>query len=178
MNLVATLTDELNQQGLWEDNLLLKRNEYLVQHGQLDTNLYLILEGSVRIFVMDGHDEHVIRFGYRDNIITALDAFITQKPTELFIQAIKKTSLKAISKSVFLDFVYGSLANIKLWQTILGSLIHQQMEREMDLLTSSPVERYHRVLARSPRLFQEIPHKHIASYLRMTPETLSRIKKQ
>jgi hypothetical protein len=53
----------------------------------------------------------------------------------------------------------------------------QQMERERDILTSSPLERYKRVLERSPQLFQEIPNKYIASYLRMTPETLSRIKK-
>jgi len=53
----------------------------------------------------------------------------------------------------------------------------QQMERERDLLTSSPMERYLRVKDRSPQLFQEIPNKYIASYLRMTPETLSRLKK-
>jgi len=63
------------------------------------------------------------------------------------------------------------------WQRILEQLIYQQFEREIDLLTASPVERYKRVLARSPQLFQEIPGKYIASYLRMTPETLSRIKK-
>ena len=51
------------------------------------------------------------------------------------------------------------------------------MERERDILTSSPLERYNRVLKRSPLLFQEIPNKYIADYLRMTPETLSRIKK-
>ena len=60
---------------------------------------------------------------------------------------------------------------------MLGELIYQQMERERDILTSSPLERYKRVLSRSPQLFQEIPNKHIASYLRMTPETLSRLKK-
>ncbi len=53
----------------------------------------------------------------------------------------------------------------------------QQLEREIDILTKSPKERYERVLRRSPQLFQEIPNKHIANYLRMSPETLSRLKK-
>ncbi len=51
------------------------------------------------------------------------------------------------------------------------------MEREQDLLINSPEERYRRVLKRSPQLFQEVPHKYIAAYLRMPPETLSRVKK-
>jgi hypothetical protein len=56
-------------------------------------------------------------------------------------------------------------------------MIIGQLEREVDLLTNDPAERYRRVLNRSPRLFQEVPAKYIANYLRMTPETMSRIKK-
>ena len=48
---------------------------------------------------------------------------------------------------------------------------------EIDILTNSPKERYKRVLKRSPQLFQEIPNRHIANYLRMSAETLSRLKK-
>jgi len=59
---------------------------------------------------------------------------------------------------------------------LLENLITQQIEREIDLLTDSPSERLHRVLNRSPDLFQQIPLKYIASYLRMSPETLSRIR--
>jgi CRP-like cAMP-binding protein len=64
-----------------------------------------------------------------------------------------------------------------LYSVLLEQLVLQQMEREQDLLITSPVERYQRVLERSPMLFQEVPHKYIAAYLRMSPETLSRIKK-
>ena len=70
-----------------------------------------------------------------------------------------------------------SLDNQNLWKQILEAFVIQQMDRETDLLTKSPEERFKRVLNRSPQLFQEIPHKYIASYLRMSPETLSRIKK-
>ena len=66
---------------------------------------------------------------------------------------------------------------MKLWIAILENLVQQQMDREKDLLIDSPLERYNRVLKRSPKLFQEIPHKYIANYLRMSPETLSRLKK-
>lgn len=65
----------------------------------------------------------------------------------------------------------------RLWDSLLQNLILQQLEREKDLLIKSPKERYVRVLQRSPRLFQEIPNKYIATYLGMSPETLSRLKK-
>jgi CRP-like cAMP-binding protein len=63
------------------------------------------------------------------------------------------------------------------WMGVLENLVLQQLEREIDILTNSPKERYLRVLKRSPQLFQEIPNRHIANYLRMSPETLSRLKK-
>lgn len=59
----------------------------------------------------------------------------------------------------------------------MNGLLNSMLEREIDLLTSSPFERYNRILERSPQVFQEIPLKYIASYLRMTPETLSRLRK-
>jgi CRP-like cAMP-binding protein len=177
MNLVERLIEKIEEQGLWEKTLELERNEFLKVQGSKDTNLYLILSGSLRMFFVDEFEEHTIRFGYKNNFIAALDSFITDKPSDLYIQALKKTELKVISKGRFTDFIDSSAENTRTWQTILQELIYQQMEREKDILTYSPIERYRRVLNRSPRLFQEIPNKYIASYLRMTPETLSRIKK-
>lgn len=177
MNILHVLEEKITSLCLWEDTLLLERNEFLGKKGAIENCLYFVISGSLRIFIVDEAEEHIIRFGYKNNFITALDSYITGKPSQLFIQAIKKTELKVISKIKFETFVESSTENLNLWHKILEQLIFQQMEREQDLLTSSPVERYNRVLTRSPQLFQEIPHKHIASYLRMAPETLSRIKK-
>ena len=63
------------------------------------------------------------------------------------------------------------------YNQLLKELMATFYEREVDLLTSSPAERLERVRKRSPQLFQEVPHKYIASYLRMSPETLSRMLK-
>ena len=157
--------------------ITLDRNEFLKVSGSIDTNIYFIESGSMRIFIIDENEERVIRFGYSNDLIVALDSFLTGKPSDFYIQAIKKTSIKVIPKSRFLEFLSQSEQNKMTWTNILESLIIQQLEREKDLLTNSPKERYNRVLARSPRLFQEIPNRHIANYLRMSPETLSRLKK-
>lgn len=177
MNLIETLTFRINQANLWKKEITLKRNEYLKVEGSIDTNLYYVTEGALRIFLVDEIEEHTIRFGYRNNFIAALDSFIKDSPSPFYIQALKKTNLKVISKTDYISFLKSNIENLQLWDNLLQALILQQLEREIDILTSSPIERYKRVLKRSPQLFQEIPHKHIASYLRMTPETLSRIKK-
>ncbi|WP_339713691.1 cyclic nucleotide-binding domain-containing protein [uncultured Kriegella sp.] len=177
MNAAQILIEKMENLGIWERTLSVNRNEYVKEGNSIDSNIYFIVNGSLRIFVIDETEEHTIRLGYRNNIIAALDSFITNRPSDLYIQALKKTKLKVVGKEAFLHFIENSPENSSLWRTVLGELIYQQMERERDILTSSPDERYRRVLERSPQLFQEIPHKYIASYLRMAPETLSRIIK-
>jgi CRP-like cAMP-binding protein len=161
---------------LSEKTITIDRNEFLKVKGSIDTNVYYVESGSLRVFVLDDFDEQTIRFGYKDNIIVSLDSYLTGNPSDFFIQAIKKTVVKVITKQQIDHFLKNEKNNI-LWTNILENLILQQMEREIDILTSSPKERYLRVLKRSPQLFQEIPHRHIANYLRMSAETLSRLKK-
>ncbi len=174
---LTNLTHEIERLQLWEQNKTLKRNEFLKHGIGIDTNLYFVVSGTLRIFVIDQEEELTIRFGYQGNIIAALDSHISGKASDLYIQALKLTQLKVISKPAFNRFIQSDPGYQALWQQLLEQFVYQQMERERDILISSPVERYKRVLNRSPQLFQEIPHKYIASYLRMTPETLSRIKK-
>lgn len=161
---------------LSDKKITVERNEFLKVKGSIDTNVYYIESGSLRVFVLDNDEEQIIRFGYKENLIVSLDSFLTGKPSEFCIQAIKKTVIRVITKSQFDNFLKHE-TNMVLWTKILENLVIQQMEREIDILTSSPKERYERVLKRSPQLFQEIPNRYIANYLRMSAETLSRLKK-
>lgn len=163
--------------ALSEKTITINRNEFLKVKGSMDDTIYFVESGSLRLFVLDDDDEEqIIRFGYQQNLIVSLDSFLTGRPSDLCIQAIKKTVVKIITKKQIDQFLKIE-TNKNLWITILENLVVQQMEREIDILTNSPKERYQRVLRRSPQLFQEVPNKHIANYLRMTPETLSRLKK-
>ena len=177
MNPLEQIKEKLNASGCWQGRIELQRNDFLKHAGTRDTRVYLIHSGSLRMYITDEKQEHTIRFGYEGNLIAALDSFFTGKPSMLAIQALRKTSLSFMSKESFNEFIQNDQEAGGLWLQILQGLMVQQLERETDLLIASPAERYHRVLERSPQLFQEIPNRHIASYLRMTPETLSRLKK-
>lgn len=152
------------------------RGDYLTREGETETSLYYIESGAVRAFYLSEHEESVIRLGYKGSIITSLSSFLTGRPSDLYIEAIRKTSTRILSKSALRELVNQDIDTLRQYTTLLEQTLIQQMDREIDLITPSPAERLERVLNRSAHLFQEIPLKYIASYLRMTPETLSRIR--
>lgn len=177
-SLIKHLFTFLNDQDLWYKTLELKRGNFLHEAGETDTNIYYVASGTIRSYVLvnDG-EEQIIRFGYQGDFVAAMDSFIGGGPTILYADALRKTTIRVIRKTEYMAALANNPEINRLWQKIMSWMITGQLEREIDLLTNNPEERYQRVLQRSPRLFQEIPAKYIANYLRMTPETLSRIKK-
>jgi CRP/FNR family transcriptional regulator, anaerobic regulatory protein len=167
----------LNLENIFEKDLILSKGNVFIKKGELNTNIYFVKEGSVKIFIENNKEDQIVRFGYKNDLIVALDSFLNNQPTEFYFETIKRTHLISIDKLKFNSFINSNTENQRIWTKLLEDLILQQIEREIDLLTFSPKERYLRVLERSPKLFQEIPNKYIANYLRMSPETFSRIKK-
>ena len=153
---------------------IIAKGDYLIKEGEIERNLYWVASGAVRAFYLTEFEDHVFRLGYKDSIINSLSSFIKQTPSEFFVEAIRKTTVKIISKEQLQSIVHESNDSLKQYLALMEILVTQQIDREIDLLITSPAERLKRVLARSPNLFQEIPLKYIASYLRMKPETLSR----
>ncbi|MEL1244182.1 cyclic nucleotide-binding domain-containing protein [Flavobacterium sp. DGU11] len=178
MDVMQQLLSAMQNAGLeWSAAVELKRGESLFIAGRADLPVYFLEQGTLRIICQNGEDTNTIRFAYKDSLFAAMDELITSLPTLYSAEAIKQTVVRFIPKADFLHFINSDTKHLELWNTILGYVIIGQLERETDLLTTSPRERYERVLRRSPQLFQEVPHKYIASYLRMTPETLSRLQK-
>jgi len=93
------------------------------------------------------------------------------------IQAIRQSNLLQANKKDFEAYMAKSTERLSTYNALLKELMGIFYEREVDLLISSPAECLERVRQGSPQLFQEVPHKYIASYLCMTPETLSRMLK-
>ena len=158
------------------EELELQKGDFLIREGDIEKNLYLIESGAVRVYYLSEFEEHTIRLGYDDSILNSLSSFITEKPSEFYIETLRKTKIKHISKEKLMELVNENEESLKMYVQLLESLVTQQIDREIDLLIPSPTERLNRVLKRSPHVFQHVPLKYIASYLRMKPETLSRIR--
>ena len=149
-----------------------KKGELLTREGTIEKNLFYIEDGAVKIYYQSELNEHIIRLGYSGSILNSLTSFLTQSPSELIIEVIRETKVKILKRSQVMNIIKNSTG----YEIFLEKLITEQLEREIDLLQDSPNKRLERVLKRSPHLFQHIPLKYIATYLRMSPETLSRIR--
>ena len=177
MATITSIYESLDAAGLWSGSRHLKRGEYLMLPGHRDRDLYYVASGTlVATAEIDG-EEQCLRFGYAGDIVAAIDTHVGNAPSDIAIRALRRTELRVANYADYRAFIAEEAARREAWEQLLTWLIRGLLEREIDLLTPSPEERYRRVLERSPRLFQEIPAKYIANYLRMTPETLSRIKK-
>jgi CRP-like cAMP-binding protein len=167
------LTEFIQTEGISRNY---SKTELLIREGDREDHIYYIVSGSVRVFLLSEFEEMTIRFGYAGSIINSLSSFYSGRPSEFFIEAMKKTEVRMITRDQCNALIGAGEENMRGYIALLELLVTQQIEREVDLLTASPGERLRRVLARSPNLFQEVSLKYIASYLRMTPETLSRVR--
>lgn len=162
---------------VWTKEINIAGKDFLIQPGRKENHLYFILSGTFRIYIEAEKEEVCVGFGYPNTLLTSFDAFVSEGSSGYFIQAIKKSKLIAIKRSDFYQFINGHLEFAQFWYRMLEQVLVSRMEREVDLLCLSPKDRFDKLMIRSPHLFQLVPQKHIASYLAMQPETLSRLKK-
>lgn len=160
----------------WNIRKTLRRGELLIDKEQTESNLYFVCSGTLRIYYPHEGEEHCVGFGYENTLLCSYPSFLSDLPSEYCIEAIKASSLTGISKKEFFSLVDRSPELGKAWRILTEQALLGKIEREMEMLTFTPEERLRRLMSRSPRLFQLIPKKYIASYLRMKPETLSRIR--
>lgn len=175
------LSDEMrdfSHEAPWSGKVVLKRHAFLAHAGSLDQRVFFIEKGSFRVIYDDASTTHTIRLGYPGNWITLLDSFLQQQASVYAIQALKQSEVRFMEGVAFKAWIETDIHRRNWWSQLLEALVLQLMEREIDLLTRSPRERFQRILQRSPQLFQHIPHKYIADYLRMSAETLSRLQRQ
>ena len=160
----------------WNKQVDLKRNDFLIKKGQTESSLFFVLSGSMRIYFPNQEDEICVGFAHTNNLICSYPSFIRNEPSEYYIQALAKTELMAINRKEFYALFDSYRSIERAWRMLEEEALIGKIEREVEMLTFTPEERYHRLVKRSPHIFQIIPRKYIASYLRMTPETLSRIR--
>ncbi len=161
----------------WTKEREFKIRESLLGFNEMDTNLYFVKSGCVRLFIVNKNgEESNLGFGYANSLITCFQSFIEGKPSVISIEAILPSTLIAIAKIDLMRLI-NTNAQIAFWyQSMLEQTLTGHIQRQVELLTLKPQERYLVFMKRSGHLINSIPLKFIASYLMMKPETLSRIR--
>ena len=154
------------------------KNEMILREGETCTNIYWVVKGLVRQFYYKNGKEVTEYMATENNIVMCIESLFLEQPTHLQIKAIEPCILIAIPK-VDLEAVAMKSVNIQiLYRKILEeSLILSQIHADM-LRFESAQDRYHKLIKSQPQLVLRAPLVYIASYLQMTPETLSRVRTQ
>ncbi len=173
----TTIQDIVQAPELNWKTVHLKRGDYYIRAGEKEKHLGFVIKGALRAYTLSETEEFTIRFAYANSIVAAIPAFFSEEPSDVSIQAIRQSQIILTSKLEFEQYMSESKERLLLYNSLLKDLMSSFYEREVDLLTQAPAERIARILKRSPQVFQEIPHRYIASYLRMSAETLSRLLK-
>ncbi|MCT4699489.1 Crp/Fnr family transcriptional regulator [Tenacibaculum haliotis] len=156
----------------------LNKNTILLKAGKTENYLSFISKGIIRLYIPKVESDLTFGFLFDNEFVTAYDSFLTQSPSEYQIETLTETTLWKISNKD-LQEVYDKTKN----GNIIGRKMAEKMfliksKREISLLNKTAEERYLDLFSDRPILLQQIPLKYIASYIGVTPQALSRIRKR
>ena len=156
----------------------ISKGDYLVTEGQKCNKIVYINEGLFRIFYLKDGVEINTCFCKEHSITSSFKSFINQIPSSEYIQALENSVVVSLSAENLSKLQQQSPT----WQSIRQLLTEKECLRLYDRATSlsfeSALEKYKNLLNYNPEIIQRVSIQHIASYIGVSRETLSRIRSQ
>ena len=154
------------------------RHHLLVQADAQEQQLRFLVSGTVRVFYPHPERPANVHFYVAPNCISDVNAFLHQTPTTQAQQALTAVELLVIDRVTHQRLVQQYPCGQALLSKLFQHLYRQQEAREARYRTLDAEELYRHVVQQRPEWLQHIPQYHLASYLGVTPETLSRIRRR
>lgn len=156
----------------------LKKGEFLLQPGQVCHNLSFVVSGYFRVFSISHEKEHTTNFFFENGFASDYQSFLTQKPSYEYIEALVDSEVLQLSHSQRDEIIEKERTFARFSRLLAEKSFIALSNRTHALLNHNPEERYDELLQQRPKIFERVAQYHIASYLGITPEYLSRIRKQ
>ncbi|MDX2046862.1 MAG: Crp/Fnr family transcriptional regulator [Chitinophagaceae bacterium] len=157
----------------------LRKKQFILEEGEICNHECFVNSGCLRQYYLDEKgQEHIIQFAIADWWISDQYSFLTGLPSGNFIDALETTEVLMISKPD-LEKLYNTIPKFERFFRIAFQNSYVALQRRiLSGLTQTAVERYLDFSKRHPDIEQKVPQHQVASYLGITPESLSRIRKQ
>ncbi|SEC86263.1 cAMP-binding domain of CRP or a regulatory subunit of cAMP-dependent protein kinases [Tenacibaculum sp. MAR_2009_124] len=156
----------------------LKKKELILSKGETENHLSFIKKGAVRLYIPKIENDLTFGFVFENNFVSAYDSFLTKSPSQYSIQALTTTTLHRLNFNDLEDIYKNTQIGNEIGRKCAEELFLIKSKRELSLLNYSAEERYLSLFREKPELFKEIPLKYIASYIGVTPQALSRIRRR
>jgi CRP-like cAMP-binding protein len=154
----------------------LKKKEYLIREGSVCNFIAFVSSGTFRSYIRNNEDEFNNDFYFDNDFVSAYTSFLTQMPTNCNIEALTNCTVHYISYENLNELIAQDNAFLKLSKYISDTYFIRKCKRETSFLKHSASERLSGLSSLYPGIEQRVSQYHIASYLGIKPESLSRIK--
>jgi CRP-like cAMP-binding protein len=148
----------------------------LLREGEISRYAFLIRKGCLRMwFNKDGKDI-TMQFFFEDQAVASIDSFMNDEPSLFSLDAIEPSTVLAIGKDAFIRIRDAYPEAREEFQKFVFQRFRHYAQLFLSRIKDSPRERYEDLLAHHPEIIRRIPQRYIASYLGITPVSLSRIR--
>ena len=171
------LTDnELNLIDTYFEAKNLKRKEFLLQDGKICNFIGFIAKGTIRHFHIKDGIEKTCDISFENSWVTDFQSFTHNTYCIMNLQAMEDTNMLIIQKENLYN-LYNECHKYETFGRLMAEEVaHRATEIAISLSSDKPEERFQNLLKKQPDLFQRVPQKYIASFLGISPESLSRIR--
>ena len=171
--------DEFSFFGSCFEPKTIEKKDYFLKQGRICKHEAFVLKGCFRVFTTDDKgNEHVLYFAIQNWWLSDIDSFTNQRPSSLSIQALEKSELLVISKANK-EKAYMEVPKIeKLFRIMTQKFLVSNQRRIIQNHSLTADQRYQYFLANYPQIAEKLTNLQIASYLGISHEFLSKIRKK
>jgi CRP-like cAMP-binding protein len=140
--------------------------------------LYFIMQGSGGVLIMKNKKFACIDLSYEGEFLGDYMSFLSQQNSALEVITFERSSIFSISKNSFDKLISSKSSGESIYRSVAEMLFYHKQNQQIELITKTATERYVEIQSKQPDVIQRTPQKYIASYLGITPQSLSRIRKE
>lgn len=153
-----------------------EKEQILKSNNTTENYLYFIISGSGGILIWNKNNFVCIDLCYENDFFGDYMSFLTERPSPIEVITFEKSELFRISRTGFKKLSENIPHGINICRFASEGLFIHKQQQQINILTRTAHERYLELLARQPEIIKRTPQKYIASYLGVTPQSLSRIR--
>lgn len=157
---------------------ILKKREFLLEGEVVCDFVAFIHAGTIRHFHIKNGSERTCDLSFETAWVTDFQSFNQETPSIMHLQALEPTTVYFIRRKKLLELYATCPAYETFGRLMAESVAQRATDIAMSLSSEKPEERFNNLLRTQPELFQRVPQKHIANFLGISPESLSRIRKR
>ncbi|MFN8395011.1 MAG: Crp/Fnr family transcriptional regulator [Bacteroidia bacterium] len=156
---------------------LYRRRQFVLQEGDVCNTVNFVVSGCLRMYKIDEAGTiHIIQFAIENWWISDMGSFYSRSPSEMNIEAVEDTTVMQVKHDDLLELYEKAPKFNRLFRVLVERSLIGMQHRLLQNLSADASVRYESFLSQYPELANRVPNTHIASYLGITPEFLSKIR--